>query len=342
VQLEEAREGILMIERAAVAQQQLIDDLLDVSRMASGKFRLTLRDTDLAKAIEEAVESVRQAAATRKVNLKTDLSADVGVVRADPDRLQQVVWNLLTNAVKFTPSGGTVSVTLAPYMDGIEIVVQDTGIGIRPEFLPQVFDRFRQADSSTSRQHGGLGLGLAIAKQLVELHGGTVSAFSEGEGRGARFTVRLPHLEQSSGPVSVGQDEDPVAAEGALSGVDVLLVEDDAGTRQATAILLRQHGAQVREVDSAAAARDTLKIRDADLLVSDVGLAGEDGYMLIQELRRVEQAGSKAPLTAVAVTAFAGAEDRKKALTAGFDEHISKPLNPHRFIATLARLLRKR
>jgi len=341
IQLEEAHEGILMIERAAVAQQQLIDDLLDVSRIASGKFRLALRDTQLSQAIESAIESVRPVAATRKVVLESALSADVGVVRADPDRLTQVVWNLLTNAVKFTPSGGVVRVTLSKQAnDGIEIVVQDSGIGIRPEFLPHVFDRFRQADSGTTRQHSGLGLGLSIAKQLVELHGGTISASSQGEGRGARFTVRLPHLE---GPVEPSQSDgsDRVVQARDLSGIDILLVEDDPGTRQATSMLLRQHGGQVREVDSAAAAREALRIRQPNLLVADVGLAGEDGYMLIREVRRWEQEEKRVSVRAVAVTAFASAEDRRKALAAGFDDHIPKPLNPERFIAALARLMNR-
>jgi signal transduction histidine kinase/CheY-like chemotaxis protein len=339
VQLEEAHEGVLMIERAAVAQQQLIDDLLDVSRMASGKFRLSLRDTQLSKAIEEAVESVRPVAEARKVALESILSADVGVVRADPDRLQQVVLNLLTNAVKFTPSGGIVRVTLSQHLaDGIEIVVQDSGIGIRPEFIPHVFDRFRQADSSTTRQHSGLGLGLSIARQLVELHGGTISASSEGEGRGASFTVRLPHLERSAQPLQSDRNEPFVETKG-LFGIDILLVEDDAGTRQATSILLRQQGGHVREADSAPAARDALRIRHPQLLVADVGLAGEDGYMLIREVRRWEQERKLTPVCAVAVTAFASAEDRKKAMAAGFDDHIPKPLNPERFIATLVRLM---
>jgi two-component system CheB/CheR fusion protein len=339
VQLEEAHEGVLMIERAAVAQQQLIDDLLDVSRMASGKFRLSLRDTQLSKAIQEAVESVRPVAETRKVSLESSLSADVGVVRADPDRLQQVVWNLLTNAVKFTPSGGFVRVTLSQHVDhGIEIVVQDSGIGIRPEFLPHVFDRFRQADSSTTRQHSGLGLGLSIARQLVELHGGTICASSEGDGRGARFTVRLPHLERSAESLEPDQYDRIVETRG-LSGIDIVLVEDDAGTRQATLVLLRQHGALVREADSAAAARDAMRIRRPDLLVADVGLAGEDGYMLVRELRQWEQERTLVPIAAVAVTAFASADDRKKALAAGFDDHLPKPLNPDRFIATLMGLM---
>jgi two-component system CheB/CheR fusion protein len=340
VQLEEAHEGILMIERAAVAQQQLIDDLLDVSRMAAGKFRLSLRDIQLSGAIQDAIESVRPVARTRNVALESTLDTDVGIVRADPDRLQQVVWNLLTNAVKFTPSGGTVRISLSQHWeDGIEIIVEDTGIGIRAEFLPHVFDRFRQADSSTTRQHSGLGLGLSIAKQLVELHGGTISAASEGEGRGAKFTVRLPRLERSAEPLELDPNEGVVESRG-LSGTDIVLVEDDPGTRQATVALLRGQGAQVREAESAAAARDALGIRQPDLLIADVGLAGEDGYMLIRELRQWEQQRKLAPVPAVAVTAFASAEDRNKALAAGFDDHIPKPLNPERFIASLVRLLR--
>jgi CheY-like chemotaxis protein/anti-sigma regulatory factor (Ser/Thr protein kinase) len=328
-----------MVERAAVAQQQLIDDLLDVSRMASGKLRLSLRDTQLSRAIEEAVDSVRPVAEARKVVLSCSLGAEVGIVRADPDRIQQVVWNLLTNAVKFTPSGGKVSVTLSRIDDNVEIVIADSGIGIRPEFLPYIFERFRQADSSTTRQHSGLGLGLSIASQLVELHGGTIVADSEGEGRGATFTVRLPDLKRLSDSIR----DEPENVEGIphdLSGIDILLVEDEASSRTATAMLLRQHGAQVREADSAAAAREAFAIRRPDLFVSDVGLAGEDGYMMIRELRRQELKEKLARVPAVAVTAFASAEDRRRALAAGFDDHLPKPLNPEQFVATLARLMR--
>jgi CheY-like chemotaxis protein/anti-sigma regulatory factor (Ser/Thr protein kinase) len=336
---EQAKDGVLMVERAAIAQAQLIDDLLDVSRMASGKIRLALRETQLSKAIQDAVESVRPVADGRRVRLEAQLGPEVGIVRVDPDRIQQVVWNLLTNAVKFTPSGGEVKVGLRRVRDDIEITVRDTGIGIRAELLPFIFERFRQADSSTTRQHGGLGLGLAIANQLVQLHGGDITAASEGEGRGSLFIVRLPNLRR----LPAFHRDDPLVAGSEprdLTGCDVLLVEDQESTREATAMLLQQAGAQVRAVDSAAAAREAFAIRPPQLVIADVGLAGEDGYMLIRALRRMEVEKSSTPVVAVAVTAFAAPEDRKRALAAGFDDHVPKPLDPERFIVVLANLLK--
>jgi two-component system CheB/CheR fusion protein len=340
VPAEQAKEGVLMVERAAIAQTQLIDDLLDVSRMASGKIRLALRETQLSSAIEDAVESVRPVASGRKVRLKSELSPDVGIVRADPDRIRQVVWNLLTNAVKFTPSGGEVSVTLRRVQDDVEIAVADNGIGIRAELLPFVFDRFRQADSSTTRLHGGLGLGLSIANQLVQLHSGTITATSAGAGRGSVFVVRFPHLKRLS---EASQDDRlGVAPESLdLTGIEILLVEDQAATREATALLLQRAGAQVRAVDSAVAAREAFSNRTPQLVIADIGLAGEDGYMLMQALRRMEKDHNSEPVPAVAVTAFARLEDRRRALAAGFNEHLPKPLDPERFLATLAQLLKR-
>jgi PAS domain S-box-containing protein len=340
VKLEEGREGVLMVERAAIAQQQLIDDLLDVSRMASGKLRLTLRDTQLSKAIDEAIESVRPVAQARGVALDADLNPDVGIVRADPDRIQQVVWNLLTNAVKFTPSGGQVSVRLGRADESVEISVRDTGIGIRSEFLPYIFDRFRQADSSTTRQHGGLGLGLSIARQLVELHEGSIEAASAGEGQGSTFTVRLPNAKRLSA-LSPDESDDADGGSHDLSGVDVLLVEDEPSSRAATALLLRQHGASVREADSANAAREAIAIRRPQLLIADVGLPGEDGYVMLQHLRRSEQENLILRIPAVAVTAFASTDDRKKAIASGFDDHLPKPLDPDSFVVTIAKLLHR-
>jgi PAS domain S-box-containing protein len=339
VPAEQAKDGVLMVERAAIAQTQLIDDLLDVSRMANGKIRLALRETELSKAIEDAVESVRPVADGRKVRLESELSPDVGIVRVDPDRIQQVVWNLLTNAVKFTPSGGEVSVTLRRLRDDIEISVRDNGIGIRAELLPLIFERFRQADSSTTRQHGGLGLGLAIASQLVQLHGGIITAESDGEGRGSLFTVRLPNLRR----LPKFHWDDPLASQseaGNLTGFDVLLVEDQQSTREATTLLLQQAGAQVRAVDSAAAAREAFAIRQPKLVIADVGLAGEDGYMLIRALRQMERERNIGRVVAVAVTAFAGLEDRRRAFAAGFDDHVPKPIDPEHFIVVLASLLK--
>jgi CheY-like chemotaxis protein len=222
----------------------------------------------------------------------------------------------------------------------VEISVRDTGIGIRPELLPYIFDRFRQADSSTTRQHGGLGLGLSIARQLVELHEGSIQAASAGEGQGSTFTVRLPNAKCLSA-LSPDESDDADGGSHDLSGVDVLLVEDEPSSRAATALLLRQHGANVREADSANAAREAIAIRRPQLLIADVGLPGEDGYMMLQDLRRWEQENLTPRIPAVAVTAFASTDDRKKAITSGFDDHLPKPLDPDRFVVTVAKLLHR-
>jgi PAS domain S-box-containing protein len=326
-------EGVQMIERAAVAQQQVIDDLFDVSRISSGKLRLAIRETRLADAIRGAIDAVEPVAVERGIRLTSDIGADIGVVRVDPGRLQQVVWNLLSNSVKFTPSGGRVSVTARRTGDMVQIAVADTGIGIRQEFLARVFDRFRQAEVGTTRKHGGLGLGLSIASQIVELHGGTISAASEGEGKGATFTLQLPL------PPSAPREETgvPELADASLEGVDVLLVEDEAGTRLTMQRLLESRQADVRAVDSVSAARDAIATRKPHLLISDIGLPGEDGYALIKHVRALK---AKRRMLAVAVTAFARVEDRQRVLDAGFDEHIAKPINPDEFIALLVRLVR--
>jgi CheY-like chemotaxis protein/two-component sensor histidine kinase len=323
----------MMIERAAVAQQQVIDDLFDVSRISSGKLRLAIRETRLADAIRAAIDAVEPLSAERGIRLTSDIAADIGIVRVDPGRLQQVVWNLLSNSVKFTPSGGRVSVTARRIGDLVQIEVADTGIGIRPEFLARVFDRFRQAEVGTTRKHGGLGLGLSIASQIVELHGGTISATSEGEGKGATFTLQLPL------PANAAREETgiPELADSSLEGVDVLLVEDEAGTRLTMQRLLESRQAEVRAVDSVSAARDAIATRKPHVLISDIGLPGEDGYALIKHVRGLK---SKRRMLAVAVTAFARAEDRQRVLDSGFDEHIAKPIDPDQFIGLLVRLVR--
>lgn len=337
VQGKDVVEGGKMIDRASLAQQQLIDDLLDVSRMATGNLRLALRDTDLTKAVEAAIEAMRPLAEDRKLTLNAELGAGVGNVRIDPDRIQQVVWNLLGNAVKFTPEGGRIGVHLRRVDEIVAIEITDTGIGIRPEFLPHVFDRFRQADSAFTRQFAGLGLGLAIAKQLVELHGGTINARSEGEGRGATFTVYLP-LEQRCLATESRESTSDVLPAGDLRGMEVLLVEDETMAREVTQRLLEQCGAQVRAVNNAAGAHEAFAIRRPDVIVADIGMPGEDGYALLKRLRRTEQEQHIARVPAVAVTAFARIEDRERALGAGFDEHLAKPVDPERLISVLSGL----
>ncbi len=331
-------DGVHMMERAAVAQQQVIDDLFDVSRIASGKLRLAMRETRLADAIRGAIEAVEPVASARGIRLEAEVTADIGVVRADPERLQQVVWNLLSNAVKFTPQGGSVRVRGRREAGTVIIDVTDSGVGIKAEFLPHVFDRFRQAEVGSARAHGGLGLGLAIAKQIVELHGGSISVASEGDGRGSTFSVRL-----SLAPlVPLAMDLDPAAnaqpiAEGDLRGVDILLVEDEAGARNVMQRLLEGHGAKVRAVESVAAARDAIEMRGPHLIVSDIGLPGEDGYALIRYVRALPRR-----IPALAVTAFARPEDRQHALEAGFDEHLSKPVDPDRLLHVAAQLAANR
>jgi PAS domain S-box-containing protein len=338
VQGPEVIEGGKMIDRASLAQQQLIDDLLDVSRMATGHLRLVPRDTLLSAAVSAAVDAVRSLADSRKITLTTEFSAKVGAVRVDPDRIQQVVWNLLANAVKFTPEGGRIEVYLRRVNGTVEIEVTDTGKGIRADFLPHVFDRFRQAEAGAARHYAGLGLGLAIAKQIIELHGGTIRAHSEGEGRGATFTVYLP-LERHYPAAQPNETATESRASPALRDIEVLLVEDETMAREATQRLLEQHGAQVRAVSSAANAHEAFEIRRPDVIVADIGMPGEDGYALLTRLRRIELERQTARVPAVAVTAFARSEDRQRALTAGFDDHLPKPVDPEQLIVVVAQLV---
>jgi len=292
--------------------------------------------------VRTSVESVLPTAEAKGVAVATDLGADVGVVWADPNRLRQVVWNLLNNAVKFTPAGGRVDVGLWRRGREVEIRVADTGQGIDPAFLPHVFEPFRQAEASTTRAHGGLGLGLAICKQLVEQHGGTISAESEGPGRGAAFAVRLPLPAMRTGGARVGSKEaagTAPAGQGELGGVRVLLVEDDPETRAALEVLLRQAGAEVTAVESAAAAVRAFEQSPPDLLVSDIGMPGEDGYALMRRVRAMEAAGNAEPVPAVALTAFARAADNDKALAAGFNRHLGKPVDPEQLLSALRSLL---
>ena len=337
VQGPEVIEGGQMVDRAALAQQHLIDDLLDVSRMSAGTLRLAMRDTSLTSAVAAAIDAVRPLVESRRVTLEVELGAAIGHVHADPDRIQQVVWNLLSNAIKFTAEGGRIKVCLRRMQETVEIEVADTGRGIRADFLPHVFERFRQAEAGATRPYGGLGLGLAIAKQLVELHGGTISARSEGEGRGATFTVYLP-LERRDFMATDEAARKAVEPQN-LNDIEVLLVEDETMTRETTRRLLERHGAQVRSVNSAASAHEAFAIRRPDVIVADIGMPGEDGYALLRGLRHTEQEQQTARVPAIAVTAFARGEDRQSALAAGFDEHLPKPVDPDRLVAVLAELV---
>jgi signal transduction histidine kinase/CheY-like chemotaxis protein/putative methionine-R-sulfoxide reductase with GAF domain len=332
------RRGLEAIERNARAQVQLIDDLLDVSRIVTGKLRLDVRPVDVGSVIDAALDAVRPAADAKGVRLHTVLDPRAAPVMGDPDRLQQVVWNLLTNAVKFTPRGGRVEVTLRRVNSHLELVVADTGEGIEPALLPHLFERFRQGE----RAHGGLGIGLALVRHLAELHGGTVSAASEGPGRGASFTVRLP----LSVSVARALPEPPGAAlpdaprARSLEGLDVLIVDDDPDALELLRAILGAAGASVRSAASAAEALKRLEAHVPDVVVSDVEMPGEDGYTLVRRLRqRPREAGGALPV--VALTAYGGLRERVRALEAGFDMHIAKPADPVELTAVLARLVRR-
>jgi PAS domain S-box-containing protein len=335
---EDWMKGIRVIERAASAQRQLIDDLLDVSRMESRKLRLAMRPMHLVDILENAVDSVRPMLESRDLSIERKFSDDIGVVIADPERIQQVVWNLIANSIKFTPDkGGCIRIDASRNDDVVEIRVSDTGTGIAPDFLPHVFDRFRQAEGSSTRTHSGLGLGLAIAKQIVELHGGTITAASEGTGHGATFTVRLPHLQVlQPGPDLVAT---AAARTEALSGVKILLVEDDVETRTATRRLLELDGATVRVAGDAAEASAAYVAETPDLLLSDIALPNEDGLSLIRRLRHIEHDSKLKRVPALAVTAFARVDDEQAALTAGFDKHVAKPVDGPGLVASIVEVL---
>ena len=338
-------EALRNIERSAHAQSQLIDDLLDAARMTTGKLRLNARACELEPAVRSAVDVVRPTAEAKGVRVEVALDPAAGLVLADPDRLQQVVWNLLSNAVKFTPRGGDVLVRLGRDGGHARVDVTDTGQGIGPDFLPHVFERFRQADPSAGRRQGGLGLGLAITYQLVELHGGTIAAESDGEGRGSTFTVRLPLASPAAAPDAAAgpPDADAAAREPArvLDGLRVLLVDDDTNTRRGMAWALEDAGAEVTAVGSAADAVRALLAAPAagrpHVLVSDIGMPGEDGYRLIERVRALGPAGG-GDVPAVAVTAYGREADRGRALAAGFQAHLRKPLDPDGLVAAVAAL----
>lgn len=317
--------GLEAIDRNAAMQTQIVSDVLDISRMTSGKLRLNPRRVDPGEVVNAAIDTVRPAAQAKQIAVQATLPEKPEFVYADGDRLQQVVWNILQNAVKFTPAGGRVEARVARRDSHVEIAVEDTGIGIRPDFLPHVFDSFRQADSSVSRRHGGLGLGLAIAKQLVELHGGRMEAKSEGEGRGATITVRLPLMPLTTDvPAAEAEEERPTTQ---LAGVSVLVVDDHADTREVVAMTLEQAGATVVTAAEAAEALTLLRERRPDVLLCDLEMPGESGYELMQKVRALPpDGGGLTP--AVALTAYARDEDRVRTLLAGFQRHLAKPARP--------------
>ena len=331
-----APRALAAIERCTESLARMIEDLTDVSRIVAGKLRLKAGPVDLRQVVAAAIVAVRPAAEAKGIRLKSALFSAPRQVWGDAGRLQQVVWNLLSNAIKFTPEGGRVEVRLGLADARAQIVVSDSGNGIRPDFLPLVFERFRQADSATTRTHGGLGLGLAIVRQLVELHGGTVRAESPGEGQGATFTVSLPiptaRLAGAPGHEQPGRGDAP-----SLEGLSVLVVDDEADAREWLTVVLEQCGAVVTAVASAREALGALELGRPDILVSDIGMPGEDGYSLIEKVRALDaRHGRRIP--AVALTAYAGPEDRQRALSAGYELHVPKPVAPEDLVTALAAL----
>jgi PAS domain S-box-containing protein len=338
-------EGLGTIERNARAQTQIIEDLLEMSRIISGKVRLEVQRVDLAAVMQAAVETLRPTAETKGVRLQAVLDPHAGPVNGDPNRLQQIFWNLLSNAVKFTPRGGRVQVVLERVNSHVEASVTDSGEGIRPDFLPYVFDRFRQSDASTTRRHGGLGLGLAIVKQLCELHGGSVEARSQGAGQGATFIVRLPLMALHPENASAEPRRHPRSTHDAAShhlcadiaGVKVLVVDDDPDARALLRRLLEDCDAVVTVAASVDEAVRRVETERPDVIASDIGMPGEDGYALIRRIRALPaDRGGATP--AMALTAYARADDRVKVMMAGFQHHLAKPVDPSELIAMVASL----
>jgi CheY-like chemotaxis protein/two-component sensor histidine kinase len=314
-----AARALETVERSTRAQAQLINDLLDVSRIVSGKLTMDLTSVDADEVVASALEAVRPLAEAKSIVLAHHRAERPAVVQGDAGRLQQVVWNLLSNAIKFTPEGGGVTVDVSAGESEVAVAVVDTGKGIAPELLPEIFERFRQG--AATRTQGGLGLGLAIVRHLVELHGGRVAAQSAGIGRGARFVVQLPLAGAASAPLAPRRE---VGGEfPRLDGVRVLVVDDEADARALMGTVLGQCGADVATVSSAAAAMDALRRERYDVLLSDISMPEEDGYQLMRKVRALN-----ASIPAAAVTAFARAEDREAALAAGFQLHVAKPVDP--------------
>ena len=335
------------LERNATSLTQIVEDVLDVSRIAAGKIRLNVQPLDLPVVLHDALATVMPGAEAKGVRIQSIVDPDVGPVSGDPDRLQQVIWNLFSNAVKFTPRGGRIQVRLQRVNSHVEISVSDTGVGIRDDFLPHLFERFRQADSTTTRAHGGLGLGLAIARQIVELHGGTIHAFSDGEGKGATFRIELHvmivHPAASAAEARIHQRTEVFVSrmdDRTLLNVRVLAVDDDADALTLVREILESAGAYVFTASSAPAALAVLEEQSPDVLISDIGMPGMDGFELIQRVRTLPS--EKKGIPAAALTAYARSEDRARALRTGFEMHLAKPIDPSELIAAVTSLARRR
>jgi signal transduction histidine kinase/CheY-like chemotaxis protein len=337
-----AAKALAAVDRNAKSQAQLIEDLLDVSRIVSGKMHLNVRPVELTTVINAAVESLRPAAHSKGIKLKMVFDPEAGSVLGDAERLQQVVWNLLSNAIKFTPAGGHVELRLERAGSQAEMVVSDSGQGISPDFLPHVFERFRQADSSITRSYGGMGLGLSIVKSIVELHGGSVRVESEGEDKGATFTVSLPisvaRREESAAESNGNQPQrEPLKCPPELEGLKILIVDDEPSTCEMVSISFEQCGSNVRTTTSAAGALATIEEWKPDVLVADISMPEMDGYELIRRVRA--RADDHGRIPAVALTAMARVEDRLKALSAGYQMHVAKPVELEELRAVVASLV---
>jgi signal transduction histidine kinase len=331
---EQSARAVQAIERAGWAQSRLIEDLLDISRIVTGKLRITPRPIVVQPVIDTAVQSLQPAAAAKNLTIETRVDPTIGPLNADPDRLQQIIWNLVSNAVKFTPAGGRVAVGVGARGEHVCMAVTDTGIGFAPETASHLFERFRQGDSSSTRQYGGLGLGLNIVRHLVEMHGGMVTASSEGRNRGATFEVLLPYH-----PADHYEHEVATPTESAplLRGISVLVVDDDPAALEFARSSLEQHGAVVATAGSAREARERIVREPPDVILSDLRMPDEDGLQLIREVRELDQQrGRNTP--AAALTALGRSEDRRKALSAGYQMHVAKPIDPFELAAAVEQL----
>lgn len=323
------------IERNAAAQTQLIEDLLDLSRIVRGQVKLKIQPVDIERILCATADTLRPAAEAKSIDIEFDFADNIGGILADPDRLQQIFWNLLSNAIKFTPASGNVKVSTTAKGNQLQIQVADSGIGISPEFLPYVFEHFRQADGSSTRSHGGLGLGLAICRRLVELHGGTIQVDSPGQGQGATFTVLLPmrssQTDQQSSPAQADQNQ-------SLEGIKAIVVDDEADARELLTLTLEEWGAEVKSVSSVTEACQLLQRFRPDIIISDIGMPGEDGYSFIRTVRSSTDT-ELAQIPAIALTAYARQEDRQLAFNAGYADHISKPFDPIKVINVVQTLI---
>jgi CheY-like chemotaxis protein len=340
-----------VVERNARAQAVIVNDILDVSSIVTGKLQIVSNPVELAPIIQSVVDTMHPAVAAQAINLTVSLDSQDGLVFGSPDRLQQVIWNLVSNAIKFTPQGGQIQIRLEQVDSHVELKVIDSGIGINKQFLPYIFERFRQADASMTREHGGLGLGLAIVKSLVELHGGTVAAESGGEGKGATFIVRLPLAVVPGAAAVPASDLEFVSTQSGetkavsadapdLTGLRVLVVDDDPDTLEIQSAVLNWHGAEVRSAASANAALTAFLEWKPNVLISDLGMPDEDGFSLIRKVRALmPEQGSGVP--AAALTAYASEDDRLQALAAGYQIHLPKPVEPTKLAATVAGLAKQ-